>query len=96
MVFNEAREPKEEIKMKNILKGKSFKEIKDEAVEKIDDFANDHYILVTSMAGAIVGSFTALCMCIVYKNAYSVGLNEGVRVCNKMIKELANMPKESK
>lgn len=82
--------------MKSILKGKSFKEMKDEAVEKIDDFANDHYILVTSTAGAIVGSFTALCMCIVYRNAYKVGLNDGVNVYNKMIKEMANISKESK
>ena len=81
--------------MKNILKGKSFKDIKDEAVEKIDDFANDHYILVTSTTGAIVGSFTALCMCIVYKNAYKVGLNDGLNVYNNMIKEMANMSKES-
>lgn len=70
--------------------------MKDEAVEKIDDFANDHYILVTSTAGDIVGSFTALCMCIVYRNAYKVGLNDGVNVYNKMIKEMANISKESK
>lgn len=82
--------------MKDILKGKSFKEIKNETVSKVEDFMSEHYILVTSAAGAIVGSFTALCMCKVYKNAYSVGINDGVNVYNHMIKELANISKESK
>ena len=81
--------------MKNILKGKSFKEIKNETVSKVEDFMDEHYILVTSTAGAIVGGFTALCMCTVYKNAYKVGLNDGLNVCNHMIKETANMFKES-
>ena len=79
--------------MKDILK--SFKEIKDETVSEVEDFMDEHYILVTSIAGAIVGSFTALCMCKVYKNAYNVGINDGVNVYNKMIKEMANMSKES-
>lgn len=82
--------------MKNILKGKSFKEMKDETVSKVEDFMSEHYILVTCTAGAIVGSFTALCMCNVYKNAYKVGLNDGLNVYHNMIKGLANMPKESK
>lgn len=82
--------------MKDILKGKSFKEMKDETVSKVEDFMDEHYILVTSTAGAIVGSFTALCMCKVYKNAYKVGINDGLNVYNHMIKELSNMPKESK
>lgn len=82
--------------MKNILKGKSFKEMKDETVSKVEDFMSEHHILVTCTAGAIVGSFTALCMCNVYKNAYKVGLNDGLNVYHNMIKGLANMPKESK
>lgn len=82
--------------MKNILKGKSFKEMKDETVSKVEDFMSEHYVLVTCTAGAIVGSFTALCMCNVYKNAYKVGLNDGLNVYHNMIKGLANMPKESK
>ena len=82
--------------MEENLKGKSFKEIKNETVSKVEDFMSEHYILVTSAAGAIVGSFTALCMCKVYKNAYSVGINDGVNVYNHMIKELANILKESK
>lgn len=82
--------------MKNILKGKSFKEMRDETVSKVEDFMSEHYVLVTCTAGAIVGSFTALCMCNVYKNAYKVGLNDGLNVYHNMIKGLANMPKESK
>lgn len=83
--------------MKDILKGKSFKEIKDENVGKVEDFMSEHYILVGSITGAIVGSFTALlCMCTVYRNAYKVGLKDGLNVCNNMVKETANMFKESK
>ena len=82
--------------MKNILKGKSFKEIKDEAVSNVEDFMDEHYVLVMSITGAIVGGFTALCMCTVYRNAYKVGLNDGLNVCNNMVKETANMFKESK
>lgn len=81
--------------MKDILKGKSFKEMKDETVSKVEDFMDEHYILVTSIAGAIVGSFTGLCMCKVYQNAYKVGINDGLNVYNHMIKELANISKES-
>ena len=80
--------------MKDILK--SFKEIKDENVGKVEDFMSKHYILVGSITGTIVGSFTALlCICTVYKNAYNVGLNDGLNARNKMIKEMANMSKES-
>lgn len=83
--------------MKEKLKGKSFKEMKDENVGKVEDFISEHYILVGSITGAIVGSFTALlCMRTVYKNAYNVGLNNGLNACDNMVKELANMPKESK
>ena len=76
--------------MKDILKGKSFKEMKDENVSKVEDFMSEHYILIGSITGAIVGSFTALlCMCTVYKNAYNVGLNDGLNARDKMIKEMA-------
>lgn len=82
--------------MKDILKGKSFKEIKNKTVSKVEDFMDEHYILVMCTAGSIVGSFTALCMCNVYKNAYGLGFSDGLNVYHHMIKELANMPKESK
>ena len=76
--------------MKDILKGKSFKGMKDENVSKVEDFMSEHYILIGSITGAIVGSFTALlCMCTVYKNAYNVGLNDGLNARDKMIKEMA-------
>lgn len=82
--------------MKDILKGKSFKEMKDETVSKVEDFMDEHYVLVTCATGAIVGSFTALCMCNIYKNAYGVGVNDGLDIYNHMINQLANMYKESK
>ena len=81
--------------MKDILKGKSFKEMKDDTVSKVEDFMDEDYVLVTCATGTIVGSFTALCMCIVYRNAYKVGLNDGVNIYNKMVKEMANISEES-
>lgn len=69
----------------------------DETVGKVEDFMSEHYILFGSAAGAIIGGFTALlCMCTVYRNAYKVGLKDGLNVCNNMVKETVNMFKESK
>lgn len=85
--------------MKNFdSKRKSLSKRKDEVIEKIDGFVNEHEDLIgfVGLVGAgCYGVFMTKCVYEAKIRSYNSGFNDGMNVYNNMMKELTKMYKGS-
>lgn len=79
-------------------KRKSLSKRKDEVIEKIDGFVNEHEELIgfVGLFGAgCYGIFISKCYYEAKIKSYNSGFNDGMNVYNNMMKELTKMSKGS-
>lgn len=73
--------------MKNILKGKSFKEMKDETIEKVEDFIDDHGTALECAAFMATTVVSVGAMFVVFDAGVKCGTNNLINAIKELSKE---------